>query len=213
MIYNIFSNISQLGLDVQPDGLRLVRLKKTRKGYLCEAAFMQPLPRDVVVDGKLKRFDYLQLALADLVLTHALKGLPVAITLAANMVRAQQIPLPCGLSDADIVAEILIQLRRDLPGMTDPVCVDFSVAPSSQAGMVDVTFVAVREAYLTQYVHCVNAAGLTVRRVDVDRYALQHAQMFPRERITLASTVDDSVMAAQEWQIACGAALQAVPRW
>jgi Tfp pilus assembly PilM family ATPase len=90
----------------------------------------------------------------------------------------QHIQLPAGMQDSHIETEIYAQVTRDFPSMTEALCIDFFEAPHKQAGYSDIFFVAVRQEYLWQYVNCVNAAGLKVKIVDIDIYALKRAVSF-----------------------------------
>lgn len=173
-----FSSPSLIGLDIQQDSVRLVQLKKTKRHYLAEHIAMRTLPSDVFREGKIKEWAMLSQVLTELVQTLGLQGSDTAIHLPANLVRMQQLQLPMGLSQADIEAEIYTHLQRDLPGMTDTLCLDFSLRPSVDAAYNAVFFAAARQEYVSQYIECVNAAGLKTKIVDVDTYALKRAACF-----------------------------------
>lgn len=175
---NPFSKPSLVGLDIQPHGMRLVQLKKSRCGFLLERTATAALPGNVFGEGKIKCWDILHSALAEFVQAQGIHGLAAAIHLPANLVRMQRIQLPSGLLDEDIEAEIYEHIQRDLPGMHDALCIDFAVLSQNKAGYSNIFFAATRQGYLSQYMECVNRAGLKVKIIDVDIYALKRAVCF-----------------------------------
>ncbi len=175
MKFPFFRSPSWVGLDVQPDSVRLIQLRKIKKGFLIERLGFQPLPTGVFVEGKIKVWDRLCSVLSEWVHTWDIKNQATAITLSAQLVRMQHIQLPSGMPSKDIEAEIHAQIARDFPGMTEALCLDFTELRHEQTGYSDIFFVVTRQEYLSRYVSCVNAAGLKVKMVDVDIYTLKRA--------------------------------------
>jgi Tfp pilus assembly PilM family ATPase len=171
--FNFFSKTSLLGLDIQSRAIRLTRLNKKCMDKI-EQLVERALPENVFTEGKVIQWDILRTHLSQLVIEQHLHGLEVAICLPANLVRMQRISLPSGLSETEIATEIRIHLQRDLPGMTDALCIDFSVLDRNK-NVSEIFFVAMREEYLLQYTECVEAAGLRVNVIDVDVCAITRA--------------------------------------
>ena len=158
-----FNSPSHLALDVQPDAIRLVQLKKTRRGFQLQLAQYEPLPPDTFADGRIKRWDALSTMLTDLANALNLRGRTVALCLPAQAVRMQRLTLPVGLSDEDIEAEINLQVQQDMPGLNEPLCIDFTFLPAADPTYREVSFAAVRETYLSSYVECARSAGFNVK--------------------------------------------------
>lgn len=178
MKLSTFFSRELIGLDVQSRSLQLVKLKKKRNGFWLEQAIKKPLAEEIFFEEKNTSWEKLSFQLAELVHELSIKNLPVALTLPANLVRMQHICLPLGLTEKEIEAEISQQIQRDLPGMNDALCIDFIATPAKTPHYADIFFAAARQEYLAQYVECVNAAGLKVKLVDIDIYALQRAINF-----------------------------------
>jgi len=176
--FSLFSKPSLIGLDVQPDAIRLIQLKKNKEAYEIEQRLSQPLADEIFAEDKIKHFDRLRLVLSDLVIEHRLMGQAVAVSLPANLVRMQRIQVPTGLTESEVEAEIHAHLQNDLPGLNDALCMDFTRLPSVTKDYTEVFFAAARKEYLLQYVECVQAAGLQVKGVDVESYALKRAVCF-----------------------------------
>ena len=153
-------------MDIQPDGIFFVILGG-RSGA-------KALPSGIFTEEKITDWQKLNFCLAELVSEHRLNGMAAAISVPSTLVRMQTIHLPAGLSDADVEAEIYLHLQRDLPGMKDELHLDFTVLPQ-QAGFNDIFFVAIRNEYNSQYIDCVQTAGLKVKIVDVDVLALERS--------------------------------------
>lgn len=173
MKFNPFLSPSLVGLDIQPHAIRLVQLRKTNKSFLVEQADSVKMPDEAFSDGKIRNWDAIHLHVSALVKKMALTGMVTAINLPANQVRMQHMQVPYGLSDAAIAQEIKMQLEKDFPGLSDSLNIDFNVVTPKYAGYSEVMFVVTREEYVSQYVACINAAGLKVKVVDVDVYALK----------------------------------------
>ena len=167
-----FRSRSLLGLDIQPDMARLVQLKGGRQGHQIERIAMRPMPANIFTAGKIQEWDVLSAVLAEWFELLGIKQQPAAISLPMSVVRVQRLLLPASLQAADIKAAITTHLQLDMPGLNEPLSIDFSVLPHASSGYVDVLFAAVREGYLSSYVECMQMAGLSVKVVDVDLYAL-----------------------------------------
>lgn len=209
---------SLIGLDIQPDSIRLVQLKPVRNRFMAERIAYAALPAGVFDYGKITRWDLISAALSALVEAADIKGHAAAINLPANLVRMQRIQLPSELTEEEVEAEIHAHMQRDLPGMTDPLCMDFRIAPTRNTAYMDVFFAAARQDYLSQYRECVNAAGLRTKIVDIDIYALKRAAHFAlqldrleEETNALVSVVSDSaslivfnaqdIIFHQQWEV------------
>src|SRR3990167_2044328 len=165
--------LSFIGLDISPQGCNMVRIKKNRHHFLIEQVATTSVPPALFAEGKISRWDLLNTLLTEFVQTFGLTGMATAIHLPANLVKMQQMQLPRGLTSAAIETEIDGRLRRDLPGLAETLSIDYIESSSANSPYLDVFFVAARQQYLTQYLDCVNGAGLKVKIVDVDIYALK----------------------------------------
>lgn len=171
MRFNPFSQHSILGLDIQADGIRLVKLNKKRQ---IERMLTKPVPDQVFWEGKLTNWEKLHVCLSELVIEERLNGMAAAICLPHDQVKMQRIQLPVSLSDADIEAEIFLHLQKDLFPARDTVRIDYSIL-AQQENAMEIFFVAASDNYLSQYVACVNASGLKVKIIEVDVFAAKRA--------------------------------------
>lgn len=203
---NFNRSSSLVGLDIQPDAIRLVRLKKIKRGFQAKDVIENYLPNDVFAEGKIKNWELLRSILVDLVNIHQLNGMPTAISLPVNLVRIHQMQMPHGLSEAEIEIELFSYIHNHLPGLTDSLSIDFVSLPQKQADYNEIFFAATRKEYLSSYIDCVNAAGLKVKIVDVDIYALKRA-ISQEQQNRVNGLIQDQFL------LACGLAMREVPKW
>jgi type IV pilus assembly protein PilM len=168
------STPSMIGVDIQPNEMRLVKLLRKKQVFYLEWALTCAIPEDAVKNGKIYSWEQVTIQLSDLVKNRVLSG-RAAIAIPANLVRMKNILLPIGLSDTEITAEIEAHVLQDLSGVKEALCIDYVSAVRNEIGYVDVFFVAMKREVLSHYVTCVNASGLQAKIVDVDIYALTRA--------------------------------------
>lgn len=166
-----------IGLDIQPQEIRLVKLRKLKRRFQIDCAHKEPLPAHIFNHGKIEHFEVLSGLVAKIVTHLKLRGLAAAISLPANLVRMHEIQVPQGLSEAQIEAEIYASLQQELIGMPEALYFDYTEKHDTH-GFSKIVFAATRQAYLSQFIQCVNAAGLVVKIVDVESYALQRIMTF-----------------------------------
>lgn len=167
-----------VGLDIQPQHIHCVQLQKRRQGLygLLQARFN--FQQDIFAQGKIKNWRAFSLELNKFVKQFSLQGCIAAVSLPANLVRLQKIKMSADLNAKQIEETIVSQVKKDLPGMQDALCVDFINLPDSDKKEQNIFFAATRQAYLLQYVECLQEAGLEIKIIDVDLYALKRAALF-----------------------------------
>ena len=163
---------TMLGVDIQQSEIRFVQLSKMKNTYRLERIEACPLD-DVYVDGKIKNWEKLERELTSLVQKNKLQKISAVVSLPVNLVRMQHVHLPIGLKEQSIKAEMLSRVQKELPGLTDSLCIDYIKLPSANAGYHHYFFVAAREAYITQYAACLKKTGMNIHIIDIDIFALQ----------------------------------------
>ncbi len=165
-------------MDVQPGEVRLVHLKRCKSNCTIEYAANRSLSEDVFGEGKIKSWDELQFVLIDMVQEGNLRGMAAAISLPANMVHMQHVEVPFNLPERQIPAEIVAQVQREFPGMTEELSADFILREPESKEYANLFYAAARKEYLMHYARCINSAGLQLKIADVDIYALQRIVVF-----------------------------------
>jgi type IV pilus assembly protein PilM len=161
-----------IGLDIQADELRLVQLHRLKHTLLVENIGLIPIPRDVISEGRLQRPEQVTAHLHEWVESTPLKGTSAAIAMPAYCVISKRIQLFSGLRDIEREAEIAIHLKHYFPGIAEELCFDYVLLESEDTLHDHFLLVAARHEQLSCYVEAVENAGLKVKIVDVDIYAL-----------------------------------------
>jgi Tfp pilus assembly PilM family ATPase len=174
-----------LGLAIQPETIHWVK----RQSLQIKAWGCHRLPAGIFADGKVKHWNALQTELALMVAQHQLQQLPTTIALPTTLVRMQKLILAQDLSEQAIETEIYLHMQRELPGMTDTLYADFAIFPSALPTMQEIYFTVTRQEYITRYKTCVNAAGLQLKIIDIDSYALQRAVLQHLPQSVPSSTI------------------------
>ncbi|MES2218166.1 MAG: pilus assembly protein PilM [Pseudomonadota bacterium] len=164
-----------IGLDISSDAIRLLQLKLRRNGWVVKNYATAPLTAGSITDGKIKQPQEVQAVIARLVSETKTAGCLAALALPANAVISQQITLPPRLPPLDYEIAITANLARYFPGVTDALCFDFLTMQGSDATRQEIFLVAARQWQVESYAALVNAAGLRVKVIDVDRFALIRA--------------------------------------
>lgn len=208
---SFYRRSSQIGLDIQADKIRFVEIKKPAKKSSYQIIHLGEyvVTETIFSEGKIKHWEELKIILQKLATQYQWRGVKAALAMPAHLVRSQSIQVPAGLTEGEIEIEVYLHLQRDLPGITDTLCADFMVAAQKNADFLEVYFTAARQEYVSQYVECVNAAGLFVKLVDIETDAVTRAQ-----RGTFYH--NDKLINFEQnphYQLACGLAMREMPLW
>lgn len=163
---------SSLGLDIQPKAIHLVKIRQFARKRVVEQLLTKELPSslqasDVLAQGGLSR------ALAEVVRECQLGGQSVAISLPVSHVSLERMQLPVAYNEEGI--EKAIRQRYTTREPDSDYCIDFSIEEESVPGYWDVELAMVQSSFIKQWVNCVNNAGLQLKLIDIDIYALVRA--------------------------------------
>lgn len=169
---------SILGIDISTSSVKIIQLSTHGDARLCIEGFgMLPLPDKAIEGAIVKDID----AVADLIkkmLSMArvtAKQAVVAVPDASTISKVFQITE--GLSDDDIEELVLIEADKYIPYPIDEINIDFSVlgVSSKNAALQDVLIIASRAEIVNGRLEALRQAGLDVKVVDVESYAIERA--------------------------------------
>lgn len=211
LIINPFHQPILLGLDIQPEAIRIVQIKRSRGRPIVLRFIEEKLDDSILIDDKLQRYDLLTARLIDLVKRYGLQRALTAACLPASQVIMRTTTMPAGAAQPDILAEIHAHLERDLPGLKEKLCIDFEVLTSKNQGVSEIHFVAAKLSAITQFVEALQAADLRPRIMDVDLYALKRAVCYLDECSHQPVPVPAAIQPA--FMLAYGLAVREIPVW
>lgn len=162
-----------LGIDIHSTVIYTVKLSRKKPGWILEWATALSLPAVMIQEGNLSAENQTTLLLQEGIhKNYSRRHMVCAIALPAHLTIVQTIVLPMGLTSDEIKQEIVTQIQRELPEVTENLHIDFSMLSQQEDGYKHIFYAATKQTVLTQYVNCVQQAGLFVKIVDIDIYAL-----------------------------------------
>lgn len=166
-----------LGIDISSSAVKMVELALSGKSISIERYVVEPLPKDVVVDGKINNLE----AVSD-ALNHAWKMLGsrvknVAMALPASAVITKKISVPAGMQESDLEMQVETEANQYIPFSLDEVNLDFQVIGPSpvSAEEEEVMIAAARKETVNDRVAVCENAGLKPLVMDVESFATQTA--------------------------------------
>ena len=169
---------SLIGIDISSTALKLVELSETGKGtYRLERYAIEPLVRDVVVDGNNANLDVVSDALKRAHKRLGSRNRNAALALPSAMVITKKIIVPAGQKEEDLELLVEAEANQYIPFALDEVNLDFQTlgpAPNNPDES-EVLIAASRKEKVEDRVAVAEAAGLKPRVMDVESYAMQQA--------------------------------------
>ncbi len=169
---------SLIGIDISSTALKLVELSETGKGtYRLERYAIEPLVRDVVVDGNIANLDLVSDALKRAHKRLGSRQRNAALALPSAMVITKKIIVPAGQKEEDLELLVEAEANQYIPFALEEVNLDFQTlgpAPNNPDES-EVLIAASRKEKVEDRVAVAEAAGLKPRVMDVESYAMQQA--------------------------------------
>jgi type IV pilus assembly protein PilM len=174
------------GLDISSSSVKLVELSAPDKGgYKVERYAIEPLPRDVVVDGNIANLDAVGEAVGRALRRFGSGLKQVAMALPSSSVITKKIVLPEGLREQEMEIAVESEANQYIPFALDEVNLDFQVlGPAAGVeGEVEVLIAASRKDKVEDRVAAAQAAGLKAAVVDVESFATESALRLVSQRL------------------------------
>jgi type IV pilus assembly protein PilM len=165
-----------LGLDIGSSSVKLVQLKEKRDGYELAGFGSASLPPEVIVDGALMNSSAIVEAIQGLLSEQRVKTKDVAIGVRGHSVIIKKIQMP-RMSQEELDESIQFEAEQYIPFDVKDVNIDTQILTpdGDAAGQMDVLLVAAKKDMINDYTSVCAEAGLTVKVVDVDAFAVQNA--------------------------------------
>jgi type IV pilus assembly protein PilM len=173
-----------IGLDIGSTSVRLVQLSSHGSGYRIDHFAIEPLSEGVVVDKAVQDVEAISNAISKAVKASGTRAKSCAIAVSGSAVFTKTISLPANLAEADIESQVQIEANQYIPYPLDEVSLDFEVlGPSPRnADMMDILLAASKSENVESRQDAIDAAGLKVKVVDVEAFAIANAFEVLRKR-------------------------------
>ncbi len=168
-----------IGVDVSAVSLKMVELSRNNKGqYTLENYVIEPTPKDVFNEQGIAKPEELSAAIQKAFKKLSPRSKNIALAFANTLVLSKKIPLSSGLDDDDLENEVMEEASQLFSMSLDELNVDWHIlGPSVKdpENKNEILVCAARKDRITDYIACMQDAGLNVSIIDMEQYAQQLA--------------------------------------
>ena len=169
---------SVVGLDVGPDAIKAVELRRTSRGREVAAMGREPVPRGSIVGGEIVDREAVTEAVRTILDRRGRRTRRVAAAVAGNAVIVKRVTLPL-MDEDDLAGSIRSEAERYIPFDTGDVSLDYQVLQAGGGGAdgasMDVLLVAAKKDKVAECAGLVSRAEGVPVVIDVAAFALQNA--------------------------------------
>ena len=170
-------NPNVLGIDISTSAVKLIELSKQGSRYRVESYAVVPLPDKAVIDNNFSDIEVISEAVRSVVKLSGTSLKQAAVAVTGSAVITKIIALPKPESDDELDAQIELIADQYIPYSLDEVNLDFEIIGVNEKNkdMVDVLLAASRRENIDDRVGALELAGIKVKIIDVEAYALERA--------------------------------------
>lgn len=176
MRFDYFYSSTLIGLDIQPNEIRFLELRHLASRVSVAKAAIVDLPRNAIIEGKIQKMEVVSGCLRELMAKTSTTVGTAAVALPAHCVISKKVQLPPALRGIERSAEIAENVSRYFP--KEELMYDYATLSVSEANVEEILLVAARSDQLNSYASVIESAGLKLKFIDVDVYALARAMVF-----------------------------------
>jgi type IV pilus assembly protein PilM len=184
-----------LGLDISSTSVKLLELVQDGDKYRVQSLAVEPLPDNAVVDKNIQDIEAVGETIQKAVKRSGTKLKNAAVAVAGSAVITKIIPMPAGLNDAELEAQIEMEADQYIPYPLEEINLDFEIIGESEHNpdTVDVLLAASRSENIELRSAALAIGGLTAKIVDVEAYTIENSAKLITHQIEDAS--DDNIIA------------------
>ncbi len=164
-----------LGIDIGSSSIKLVEMKKSKKGFQLEKLAVASLPPEAIVDGALMDSVIIIDTIRDLISTSKTKTKDVVTSVSGHSVIVKKITLPVMNKD-QLRETVQWEAERYIPFDINDVNIDFNIlGPNPEnPDLMDTVLVAAKKEVIDDYVSVMMESGLNPIIIDIDAFALEN---------------------------------------
>ena len=158
-----------LGLDISSTSVKLLELAQDGDKYRVQSLAVEPLPDDAVADKNIQDVEAVGETIRKAVKRSGTKLKNAAVAVAGSAVITKVIPMPAGLSDSELEAQIEMEADQYIPYPLEEINLDFEIIGESEHNpeTVDVLLAASRSENIELLSAALAIVGVTPKVVDV----------------------------------------------
>ena len=166
-----------LGIDISSTTVKLLELSQSGDRYRVESYAVAPLPPEAVVEKNVNQVETVGGLIRELVSRSKTRAQNAVAAVAGSAVIIKTIPMPAGLSEEDLEAQLTVEADQYIPYPLEEVALDFEeLGPVvGRDDQVNVLLAACRQETIESRVDAIEVAGLTPTIMDVEVFAMERA--------------------------------------
>ena len=178
-----------LGIDISSTTVKLLELSQSGDRYRVESYAVAPLPPEAVVEKNVNQVETVGGLIRELVSRSKTRAQHAVAAVAGSAVIIKTIPMPAGLSEEDLEAQLTLEADQYIPYPLEEVALDFEeLGPvEGRDDQVNVLLAACRQETIESRVDAIEVAGLTPAIMDVEVFAMERALALLKTQMPMAN--------------------------
>ena len=178
-----------LGIDISSTTVKLLELSQSGDRYRVESYAVAPLPPEAVVEKNVNQVETVGGLIRELVSRSKTRAQHAVVAVAGSAVIIKTIPMPAGLSEEDLEAQLTVEADQYIPYPLEEVALDFEeLGPvAGRDDQVNVLLAACRQETIESRVDAIEVAGLTPAIMDVEVFAMERALALLKTQMPMAN--------------------------
>ena len=178
-----------LGIDISSTTVKLLELSQSGDRYRGESYAVAPLPPEAGVEKNVNQVETVGGLIRELVSRSKTRAQHAVAAVAGSAVIIKTIPMPAGLSEEDLEAQLTVEADQYIPYPLEEVALDFEeLGPvEGRDDQVNVLLAACRQETIESRVDAIEVAGLTPAIMDVEVFAMERALALLKTQMPMAN--------------------------
>jgi type IV pilus assembly protein PilM len=178
-----------LGIDISSTTVKLLELSQSGDRSRVESYAVAPLPPEAVVEKNVNQVETVGGLIRELVSRSKTRAQHAVAAVAGSAVIIKTIPMPAGLSEEDLEAQLTVEADQYIPYPLEEVALDFEeLGPVvGRDDQVNVLLAACRQETIESRVDAIEVAGLTPAIMDVEVFAMERALALVKTQMPMAN--------------------------
>lgn len=188
------NKVQLVGVDISSSAVKLLQLSGSLGSMRVERYGVEPLPSNAVVDGNIAEVDLVSQAISRLFSKAGVKIKDVATGVSGSAVITKVIQMPANLTEDELEQQLAMDANQYIPYPIDEVSLDFAILGEveNNSELNNILIASSRSENVDAYIESFEGAGLTLKVVDVEAFAIERCFNVMKE----GHNIDDNEVVA-----------------
>ena len=165
-----------VGVDFGPESIKLLKISAVNHHYCVEHFAIKSIPANLIVKNEIKDPATISNLLRDMFKEADIISKEIALAIPRSSTIIKNLTIDSRLNRDEIESRAWIEANRLFPDLIGNIYLDFAILESEQnKNQSEMVLVVCRKDQVNPYLEMVQGAGLNVKIVDVNCYALERA--------------------------------------